>query len=110
MSAATLLLLVTMVLSSTPAVPAASMVRLGDDRSVPVGASVEESGRGERSPRLRQRTQQQNPPASVAASMVRSCGIEQSRTDFTVLATAWLWSRHAHVRVELLSLPPPMIA
>ena len=108
MSAATLLLLVTMVLSTTPAAPAALMVRVGDDRSAPIGVNVEESGRGERSPRIRVRVQRNNPTVSAASCLIRPVERHAATPDEVTLRAGSIEARQAHVRVELIALPPPV--
>jgi hypothetical protein len=108
MSAATLLLLVTMVLSTTPAVPAASMVRVGDDRSAPVGVHVEESVRGERSLRVRHRVQRNKPTVSAASCLIRPAERHASIPSEVAHRDGSIEARHAHVRVELIALPPPV--
>lgn len=109
MSAATLLLLVTMVLSTTPAVPAASMVLIGDDRSAPASVNVEASGRGERSLRVRHRVLNNKPTVSAAACLIRPA--KRLGTIFPGGAhrDGSIEVGHAHLRVELIALPPPVL-
>jgi hypothetical protein len=108
LSAATLLLLVTMVLASSPAAPRAAFVHPADPRPVPTGTLTVETESDWVSHRRKARTEEQQAATAWWRTTVRSASVPSGQSPARPFAGEVPASYR--IRPALLDLPPPVPA